>query len=385
MKRIAFVISYPLRRELAVGNRVLSFLTEAHQSGYEVLLISPGDEPVKLAEMPDRFEHKVVGPRPSGHAGFIGRAIREIILARKLLKACRDCECEKIFISIPSMFLLFLSSSQRDKFTYLDVRDLTWEYLSENSWFQSLAKRFFRRRARRRIGNFSSVIVTNPTESQYVQEELSVPENKVMLVPNGISKTQFELLSEVQKKERKEGDPVVISYLGNIGLPQNLLVLLKVAEKMPDLIFNIVGTGDDIERVRAFKNKHQISNAHLLGRVNWQEVPGIYSSTDILYAQLSPDFSGALPSKLYEYLATGKFFVYGGEGQAPQFLTKFDNHLVVPPDNPDALKHAIEETIRSERQKLYSQGNIEGIRQNYLRESNAGNWFDQLETKSNIG
>ena len=385
MKRIAFVISYPLRRELAVGNRVLSFLTEAHQRGYEVLLISPGDEPVKLAEMPDRFEHKVVGPRPSGHAGFIGRAIREIILARKLLKACRDCECEKIFISIPSMFLLFLSSSQRDKFTYLDVRDLTWEYLSENSWFQSLAKRFFRRRARRRIGNFSSVIVTNPTESQYVQEELSVPENKVMLVPNGISKTQFELLSEVQKKERKEGDPVVISYLGNIGLPQNLLVLLKVAEKMPDLIFNIVGTGDDIERVRAFKNKHQISNAHLLGRVNWQEVPGIYSSTDILYAQLSPDFSGALPSKLYEYLATGKFFVYGGEGQAPQFLTKFDNHLVVPPDNPDALKHAIEETIRAERQKLYSQGNIEGIRQNYLRESNAGNWFDQLETKSSIG
>ena len=56
-------MSYPLRRELAVGNRILSFLTAAHQRGYEVLLISPGDEPVKLAEMPDRFEHKVVGPR----------------------------------------------------------------------------------------------------------------------------------------------------------------------------------------------------------------------------------------------------------------------------------------------------------------------------------
>jgi len=378
-------MSYPLRRELAVGNRILSFLTGAHQRGYEVLLISPGDEPVKLAEMPDRFEHKVVGPRPSGHAGFIGRAIREIILARKLLKASRDCQCEKIFISIPSMFLLFLSFRQRDKSTYLDVRDLTWEYLSENSWFQSLAKRFFRRRARSKIGNFSSVIVTNPTESQYVQEELGMPENKVTMVPNGISAKQFELLSGVEKKERKENDPVVVSYVGNVGLPQNLLVLLQVAEKMPDLIFNIVGTGEDIERVRAYKNKHPVPNAHLLGRVNWEEVPEIYSSTDILYAQLTPDFSGALPSKLYEYLSTGKFFVYGGEGQAPQFLTKFENHLVVPPDNPDALKNAIEETIQSERHKLYSEGNVEGIRKNYLRESNAGKWFDQLETESCTG
>ena len=385
MKRIAFVISYPLRRELAVGNRTLSFLIGAHRRGYEVLLISPGDEPVKLAEMPDRFRHKVVGPRPSGHAGFIGRAIRETILARKLLKASRACQCEKIFISIPSMFLLFLSSRQKGKSTYLDVRDLTWEYLSENSWFQSLAKRFFRRVAKSRIGNFSSVIVTNPTESQYVQQELGVPENKVTMVPNGISAKQFEVLSGVGKKERKENDPIVVSYVGNVGLPQNLLVLLQVAEKMPDLIFNIVGTGEDIERVRAYKNKHHVPNAHLLGRVNWEDVPEIYSSTDILYAQLSPGFSGALPSKLYEYLSTGKFFVYGGEGQAPEFLKKFDNHLVVLPDNPDALKHAIEETVRSERQKLYSEGNIEGIRKNYLREPNAGKWFDQLETESGPG
>ena len=364
-----------------MGNRILSFLIGAHQRGYDVLLISPGDEPVKLAQMPDRFRHKVVGPRHSGHAGFIGRSIRETILARKLLKESRNCQCEKIFISIPSMFLLFLSPRQKGKSTYLDVRDLTWEYLSGNSWFQSLAKRFFRRVAKCRIGRFSSVIVTNPTENRYLQETLGVPENKVTMIPNGISTKQFEALSGLGKKDRKEGDPVVVSYVGNVGLPQNLLVLLQVAKKMPDLIFNIIGTGEDIERVRAYKNKHHVPNAHLLGRVRWEEVPEFYSSTDILYAQLSPSFSGALPSKLYEYLSTGKFFVYGGEGQAPEFLSSFDNHLVVPPDNADALKHAIEEAVRSERHKLSSAGNIDGIRKNYLREANASRWFDDLETE----
>jgi glycosyltransferase involved in cell wall biosynthesis len=248
-----------------------------------------------------------------------------------------------------------------------------------------LAKRFFRRLARSRIGRFSSVIVTNPSERRYVKEELGVPESKVTMVPNGISTKQFEVLAGVGKKDRKKEEPVVVSYVGNIGLPQNLIVLLQVAKEMPDLIFNIIGAGEDIERIRAYKNKNQISNAHLLGRVQWEEVPEIYSSTDILYAQLSPGFSGALPSKLYEYLSTGKFFVYGGEGQAPEFLKEFDNHLVVPPDNPDALKHAIEETIRSERHELHSEGNVEGIRKNYLRETNAGKWFDQLETESGTG
>ena len=367
-----------------MGNRILSFLIGAHQRGYEVLLISPGDEPVELAQMPDRFQHKVIGPYPSGHSGFIRRAIREIILARKLLKESRVCQFEKIFISIPSMFLLFLSSGQRDKTTYLDIRDLTWEYLSEDSWFQSLAKRFFRRVAKSRIGSFTSIIVTNPTESRYVQDTLGVCQNKVMTISNGISTEQFDALSGL-RKDRKSDDPVVVSYVGNVGFPQNLTIFLQVAKKMPDLIFNIIGTGEDIERVRAYKNKNQISNAHLLGRVNWEEIPKIYSSTDILYAQLSPSYSGAVPSKLYEYLSTGKFFVYGGGGQAPELLSNFDNHLVVPPDNADALMHAIDEAVRSERHKLSSAGNVDGIRKHYLRESNAGRWFDNLETESATG
>ena len=380
MKRIAFVISYPLRRELAVGNRILSFLIGVHQRGHEVVLISPGDEPVKLAQMPDRFEHRVIGPRPKGKGGFVGRAIMETFLARKLLKELGACRCEEIFISIPSMFLLFLSPRQKDKLTCLDIRDLTWEYL-EDSWFHSLAKRFFRRLARSRIGRFSSVIVTNPSERRYVKEELGVPESKVTMIPNGISTKQFEVLAGVGKKDRKKEEPVVVSYVGNIGLPQNLIVLLQVAKEMPDLIFNIIGAGEDIERIRAYKNKNQISNAHLLGRVQWEEVPEIYSSTDILYAQLSPSFSRALPSKLYEYLSTGKFFVYGGEGQAPEFLSKFENHSVVRPDNADALKHAIEETIRSERHKIHSTENIESIKKSYLRETNVGRWLDTLENQ----
>lgn len=367
-----------------MGNRILSFLLGAHQRGYEVLLISPGDEPIELVQMPDRFQHKVIGPYPSGHSGFISRAIREIILARKLLKESRACQFENIFISIPSMFLLFLSSGQRDTSTYLDIRDLTWEYLSEDSWFQSLAKRFFRRVAKMRISSFTSIIVTNPTESRYVQDALGVCEDKVMTVFNGISAKQFDVLSGL-RKDCKSGEPVVVSYVGNVGLPQNLIVFLQVAEKMPDLIFNIIGTGEDIERVRAYKNKNKISNAHLLGRVKWEDIPGIYSSTDILYAQLSPSFSGAVPSKLYEYLSTGKFFVYGGEGQAPEILSNFDNHLVVPPDNADALMLAIDEAVESERHKLFSAGNIDGIKKHYLREANAGRWFDNLETEQVTG
>ena len=46
----------------------------------------------------------------------------------------------------------------------------------------------------------------------------------------------------------------------------------------------------------------------------------IYTDSDILYAQLKKEFEGAVPSKLYEYLSTGKFIIYGGLGEALNLL-----------------------------------------------------------------
>src|SRR6266446_7404861 len=61
----------------------------------------------------------------------------------------------------------------------------------------------------------------------------------------------------------------------------------------------------DFERVRMAVNDRVASNVRLHGPMLWEEAIHWYSKSDVLYTQLSPAFSTAMPSKLYEYLATG--------------------------------------------------------------------------------
>ena len=76
----------------------------------------------------------------------------------------------------------------------------------------------------------------------------------------------------------------------------------------------------------------------------------IYKNTDILYAQLSKEFSSAIPSKLYEYLASGKCIIYGGYGEALKKLKDFENVFFVKPDKVDDLVISIKKLFK----KIYT-------------------------------
>src|SRR5690554_6727645 len=122
-----------------------------------------------------------------------------------------------------------------------------------------------------------------------------------------------------------------------MGLAQQLTTLVEAARALPAIQFNLVGAGIDEPRVKALIQKYGLQNITLTGRVTWQEVLFYYNASHVLYAQLAPEYAGAMPSKLYEYLSTGKPIVYGGQGQAVEILTEFENCFVVPPYNTSEL------------------------------------------------
>ena len=181
-------------------------------------------------------------------------------------------------------------------------------------------------------------------------DELGFAESQVKLVPNGVSREQFSKLSQIQKCKKDTKTPIVISYLGNIGIPQNLCIFVDAALRLPKVIFNVVGAGENLKVVEDYAKKKGVSNVNFLGSLSWVNLFEIYTDSDILYAQLKKEFEGAVPSKLYEYLSTGKFIIYGGLGEALNLLENFDNFLTISPDNPGKLVEAIELVIQ---EKLY--------------------------------
>jgi glycosyltransferase involved in cell wall biosynthesis len=228
--------------------------------------------------------------------------------------------------------------------------------------------------ARRAIKSSTSISATNESEMTYIRR-LVGDKKAVLHIPNGVMLDQFNKLSNLAYQP---DEPMVVSYIGNVGIAQNLTVLLRAALVLPDIQFNIVGAGTDLERIKAFVTDNRMGNVTLTGRLPWDEVLTIYQQSTVLYAQLSRNFMTAMPSKLYEYLATGRFVVYGGGEQAASLLSQFENNHVVPADDVSALIQVLKEAKEKRHYQRVSSTNPEIIRERFIREHSALQLIQEL-------
>lgn len=366
MSKICIISANSLESENASRNRILSLVNASLEQGHEVKLISMDHDNYDLLEDAN-FNHYKIPFIDTKIPSFVKRAFLEMKIASLALKKAKEMNCDINLITIPSMFLLHMSAIlPAHKVNVLDIRDLSWEYLDTKSLINRVAKTIFTKSALFNLKRFKIISVTNDHEFEYISKYVSDYQNMIK-VPNGVSLSIFEQLSSVV--ENKSNNKTV-TYIGNVGLAQDLSTLVEVSKQLPNVKFNIVGGGTDFERIYALAD-HTASNLNFLGRKNFNELIEIYNSSDILYAQLTPDFSSAMPSKLYEYLSTGKYVLYGGNGVARNTLMKFENVSLVEPCDVASLKSEIETIIDSQKYKGLSVSNRELIKSQYIRDITA--------------
>lgn len=363
MSKICIISANSLESENASRNRILSLVNAALKQGHEVKLISMDHDNYHLLEDAN-FNHYKIPFIDTKIPSFVKRAFLEMKIASLALKKAKEMNCDINLITIPSMFLLHMSAIlPTHKVNVLDIRDLSWEYLDTKSLINRVAKTIFTKSALFNLKRFKIISVTNDHEFEYISKFKSDSQN-VIKVPNGVSLSIFEQLSSVTVNS---SNIKTVTYIGNVGLAQDLSTLVEVSKQLPNVKFNIVGGGTDFERIYALAD-HTASNLNFLGRKNFNELIEIYNSTDILYAQLTPDFETAMPSKLYEYLSTGKYIIYGGQGIASATLSKFEKVSLIQPCNIETLKLEVEK-IFEDFNPVLSVSNREKIRAQYIRDT----------------
>lgn len=363
MSNICIISANSLENENASRNRVLSFVNSFIAAGHQVKLISMDNEAFNLLEN-ENFTHFKIPFIDTKIPSFIKRAFLEMKIASLALNKANELNCDINLITIPSMFLLHLSFLLKTgKTKILDIRDLSWEYLDEKSLVNRTAKKIFTQSALLNLKRFDIVSVTNDHEFDYVSKNKSDSQS-IIKVPNGVSLSIFEKLENIKCNTTNK---FTITYVGNVGLAQDLETLVEVSKLLPDFIFNIVGAGTDFERIHTLANPNQ-QNLNFLGRRQFNELLEIYTQSDVLYAQLTPEFATAMPSKLYEYLSTGKYVLYGGVGVAGKTLENFQNVSLIPPCNILALKDEIQQIQESGKYQQLCVENREKIKAEYLRD-----------------
>jgi len=370
-KTFCFVTNLSLIKEPTVKNRLLPYIEQVIENGSKVILYSSDSETFDDFNS-DSFTHIIHPAVEKKPSSFFRRTVFEWTMTRRLLKRVNKIDTDILVLTIPSMFLLFNSYILKNKNIFLDVRDLTWEYLSSRSPIEALAKLSFRILANRSFKFFNSIIVSNEKEADFFKKKSIYP----LIYFNGVTYNQFKELSTLSKKNSSK---FTVTYVGKIGLAQNLKTLVYAAEIIKDIKFNIIGYGSELNLLKKIALSKGLDNVVFFEYASWEEILNFYQESDVLYAQLKESFSGAMPSKLYQYLCARRFIIYGGMGQAKKTLSHFSKNIVIPPDDVNSLVKEIRKVRFMHFEKSNFDKNLEIIKKNYIRENNVRkilkSWF----------
>ncbi len=365
--RFVIVTSYPIFDEPVIRNRITAYVNVFSSAGWNVTVVAPASHRVAAHAVPDYLpgcEVKCISAENWDRRNFVIRGFHELKQSWRLLKMTAGLRPDVVLVTIPTIFLLLFALRRCARVHVADVRDLVWEYLPKRPWWKGIVQGVLKMGALLALRRADVIAVSNPYQLHYV--ERYVNSRRSLLVPNGIGRKQFDQLNKLAHQPGPNG-VLRVTYIGNVGIAQNLTTLVDAVAGISHLQVNVIGSGTDFERVRMAVNHRVASNVCLHGPMLWEEAIHWYSNSDVLYAQLSPAFSTAMPSKLYEYLATGLPVIYGGNGVAVELLSDFSGVTIVEPDSPKTLRLTLLgmlERAAAER----SAENLDCIRRRYIRE-----------------
>lgn len=225
------------------------------------------------------------------------------------------------------------------------------------------------------------VVVTEGFKDDLVSRE--VPAEKIEVITNGVDLEHFSpgpAKAELRKKLGADGDDRLVAYVGAHGISQGLGTLLDAAAELPaDVKVALVGDGADKADLVARAEREGIDNVTFLDPVPKAEVPDLLRSADVLVAPLRdiPLFSTFIPSKIFEFLASGTPVIGALEGEAARILEQA-GATVVPPENPAELAAAIEKVLADDNSDTADRGR-RYVAEHYDRNLLADRYADRLQ------
>ena len=142
-------------------------------------------------------------------------------------------------------------------------------------------------------------------------------------------------------------DKFVVMHSGNVGLSQNLDVLVEAAARLaskPRLVVAIVGDGARREALEREAARRRLSNVRFFPYQPKDSLHDSFAAADVFVVSLKPGIEGYIvPSKVYGILAAGRPYIAAVDPSC-EVATIAREHacgLPVPAADPDALASAI--------------------------------------------
>ncbi|MDO5683258.1 MAG: glycosyltransferase [Propionibacteriaceae bacterium] len=156
-----------------------------------------------------------------------------------------------------------------------------------------------------------------------------------------------EAVAEVRRSWGATPETTVVLYSGHAAPHHPLGALVEAAAGLADedgVLFVVSGVGVEMERLRRAPEAAALPNWRFGRQVPKEQVDVLLAAGDVHVVSLAEDVTGTcVPSKTYAALARHKPVLYLGsiDGQAAQDVVAAGAGLVVPSDDPEAVRQAV--------------------------------------------
>ncbi len=156
-------------------------------------------------------------------------------------------------------------------------------------------------------------------------------------------------------------DKFIVTYCGNLGVPQNVEIMIEVAEKLQDkkdILFVILGGGSREEKIKKLAMEKNLRNLMLFPLQPLDRSHLVYSIGDIgLVIGRKGTSKNGFPSKTWSIMAAEQTIIacFDTESELSRFILYGKCGLAIKPDSPEDLKNAILE-LYFDRDKMRMMG-----------------------------
>ena len=232
-----------------------------------------------------------------------------------------------------------------------EVRDLWPESLAAVGMGneQSVLHRGLTKVAEFLYRNCDRLVVVTPAFKDYLIEHSRVPEEKIVVVENGVDSNVFGRVAPnlALRRELDAEGRFVVSYIGTIGAAHGLETLLEAAswvrERMPEVLFLIVGEGADKACVMSLAGSRRLSNVRFVDQQPRETIPAYISASDACLVLLKKAelFKTVLPTKMLEFMSCARPIILGVDGHARKVMEQANAGIFITPQDPTALVEAV--------------------------------------------
>ena len=279
---------------------------------------------------------------PPHKSGFFDQARAFFTYFVRTLKYIKGRDYDVVFATSSRLFTAFLGAliaRMKSARLYLDIRDIFTDTM------KSLLSPPISRAVLPILLLVERFTISTADKVNFVSEgfrgyfENIAPEKEFLFFTNGIDEEFVGISFEKEKSTEKK----IITYAGNIGQGQGLEKIIPPIAKMTENEneFRIIGDGGMRSVLEENLKKQGVTNVVMYDPVGREDLIKFYRQSDYLFLHLNDcaAFEKVLPSKIFEYAATGKPIIAGVSGFAGKFIREnVENAAVFKPcDHEDFL------------------------------------------------